>query len=171
MISLDRFFSATTFSASQDDEDASATATKGDAFDQIQNPESPTAGKKADSDVSKALKESLDGTKENTSTDAATEGADQPSDDSVTPAPSSSKHANLPKKAAHQRKSASTFKQGFKTTKEDGECVMYSSADKSSSQILTVKGAKKLWVEQDSDEWFKAYHKKGSGFLSTDCFE
>ena len=130
--------------ASEEDDDNVATGTKGDAFDQIQAPGAA----------------------------ATVQAPAEPNADMAT-----SLENKLPAKAAAKSKRAkpeaqasdSTFTRGFKTTK-DGDCVMYEAPDKSTTQILVVKGAKKLWVEQEGD-WLKAFHKKGSGYLAADCFE
>ena len=159
--------------AEDEDDDKSTAGTKGDAFDQMQNPEAaaPSTEKKSPSKAKKP--EDLS----KTAPEPKALAAKLPPKDlknivkeaqKAVSAPEAPKSAAV--KAAPARKTASVqFKSGFKSTK-DGECVMYADADKTSTQVLVVKGSKKLWVEQNGD-WYKAYHKKGSGFLSAECFE
>ena len=151
-----------------DDDDKAATGTKGDAFDQMQNPEAaqvpaekkvPAKANKKSEDLSAAPalpKKTVALKSEPTSSEVA--------------APAAMTILMKPTQASTTRVPASSsFKQGFKSTKE-GDCVMYADADKTSAQVLVVKGSKKLWVEE-SGEFFKAYHKKGSGYLPAECFE
>ncbi len=153
--------------AQLDDDDKSATGTKGDAFDQMQNPEAaqaplhekkvPTKASKKSEDLSQAqnLKGKIAATNEVVTPEVVTPAAIE---------------IKMKPKSKSKRQTASVqFSQGFKST-NGGECIMYADPDKSSPQILVVKGAKKLWVEQKG-EWFKAFHKSGSGFLSADCFQ
>lgn len=71
------------------------------------------------------------------------------------------------KSAKNSRKTAS--KEGFRTTA--AECKMHQAASASSPVLLTVAGAKKLWVEEHNDGWVKAFRKSGHGYLSRDCFD
>lgn len=167
--------------ANDEDDDKAAAATKGDAFDQLQMPadgaaaEVPEAKAPVKAKKSKKLSQAAP-------VESAPEAAPASVDPQVTehqvqapvvaPPTESPTDVVAPKKvkAAQKHTVASAgFTQGFKTTRS-GDCAMYESADKTSSQILVVKGSKKLWVEQDG-EWFKAYHKKGSGYLAAECFE
>jgi hypothetical protein len=169
--------------ANDEDDDKAAAATKGDAFDQLQIPadgaaaELPEAKAPAKQKNSKKLSQAV-------KVEAAPEAAPASVDPQVTEhqveaptlaAPtdtSAPTEVSAPKEKHHAKKhslASAGFTQGFKTTKS-GDCAMYETADKTSSQILVVKGSKKLWVEQDG-EWFKAYHKKGSGYLAAECFE
>jgi len=78
------------------------------------------------------------------------------------------KKAPKPGKASQAaRKTAS--REGFRTT--SGDCKMHKSPSASSPVLLTVAGARKLWVEERGDGWVKAFRKSGHGYLSRDCFE
>ncbi len=176
--------------ADDEDDDKSTAGTKGDTFDQMQNPEAaaPAAEKKSPSKAKKP--EDLSKTTPESKALAAKfpvknlkdiiQEAQKAASSLSAPKAAAPKAATVKEvvekeeapaaKAAPSRKTASVqFKSGFKSTK-DGECVMYADADKTSTQVLVVKGSKKLWVEQNGD-WYKAYHKKGSGFLPAECFE
>lgn len=151
-----------------EDDDKSTAGTKGDAFDQMQNPEAsaPALEKKQPAKVKKTQDVSK------TTIEPKVLAAKLPSKNLKDIVQDAQKIATQPAspKASPTRKVASTqFTSGFKSTK-DGDCVMYADADKTSTQVLVVKGSKKLWVEQNGD-WYKAYHKKGSGFLPAECFE
>jgi hypothetical protein len=174
-----------------DDDDAGATGTKNDAYDKpLVNPSEATQSANTSADANgtavaaptekPVLPKKLPAPKKakpkvaaEPPVPAAEPGStgDDAAADGVTPAPGADAMAvSAPvAKKTKARKSASVFTQGFKTTK-DGDCAMYESADATSQQILTVKGSKKLWVEQEG-EFFKAYHKKGSGYMPAECFE
>ena len=141
-----------------DDDDRAVTGTKGDAFDQMQNPEAAQvpAEKKV---PAKATKKSED----------LSAAPVLPKKTVASKPESSSQEVAAPAATTKRVPASSPFKQGFKSTK-DGDCVMYAEADKTSAQILVVKGSKKLWVEE-SGEFFKAFHKNGSGYLPAECFE
>ncbi len=153
----------------EEDDDQAATGTKGDAFDQMQNPEAAQAPAAEKKTPAKVLKKSEDMSKaENPDGKMATNTEVVPTEEPPA-AELQVKMKPKPKQEAERGSASVQFKQGFKTT-NGGDCVMYADTDKASPQILVVKGAKKLWVEQTGD-WYKAFHKKGSGFLSQECFQ
>ncbi len=159
--------------ANDDDEDKAATGTKGDAYDQLQMPQEDAASAPEKKEPTKTHKKVKDVTQapkvqEPVSDAPATASAD-PQATEHQPEPMATEPAAAPAKKVKASKKVAAAGGGFRKTK-DGDCVMYEAADKTSSQILVVKGSKKLWVEPEG-EWFKAFHKKGSGYLAAECFE
>jgi len=59
-------------------------------------------------------------------------------------------------------------KEGFRLLKAD--CEMHESPSSDSPVLLTVKGSRKLWVENQGDGWLKGFRKSGHGYMSEDCF-
>lgn len=158
----------------EEDDDQAGTGTKGDAFDQMQNPEAahaPAPEKKAPVKNLKNSKDLTQNQKANKKLASAKQAETLEMAQASAPqaAPKAEMEIKMkPKSTGHRKLASAPFKQGFKET-NGGDCVMYTGADKTSAQILVIKGSKKLWVEQNGD-WYKAYHKKGAGFISAECF-
>jgi hypothetical protein len=57
----------------------------------------------------------------------------------------------------------------FKTTASD--CEMHADASAESAKVLDVAAGKKLWVEPAGEGWFKAFRKRGEGYLAASCFK
>lgn len=71
-----------------------------------------------------------------------------------------------PKKVAK----ASSGKGSFVTTKD--ACPMLREPASTSETMLTVKPARKIWVEQAETGWVKGFNKAGeAGYISQDCVE
>ncbi len=95
------------------------------------------------------------------------------------PAPAKAKPAKAEKAAKianHEPKAsekpvhqASGKKEGFRMLKQD--CEMRREPASDSPVLITVKGDRKLWVEDVDDGWVKGFRQKGHGFMEKNCFE
>lgn len=50
------------------------------------------------------------------------------------------------------------------------DCPMHGQPSADSPVVATIKGNRKIWVEDAQGGWFKGYRKNGHGFLNKDCF-
>lgn len=96
-------------------------------------------------------------------------------DEDAAPAkPAKAKKAKAAKTAKADKPAASktrkpASKEGFRTLKAD--CPMHESASGDSAVLITVKGDRKLWIEDHDANWVKGFRKNGHGYMSRDCFE
>ncbi|RYZ68791.1 MAG: hypothetical protein EOP05_15830 [Proteobacteria bacterium] len=89
----------------------------------------------------------------------------------VEEAPVEQTEAPAPKAKKTAKKASGAGAGGkFVTTKE--ACPMMRSPASTAETMLTVKPARKIWVEKAGDGWVKGWNKAGEeGFISTDCVE
>ncbi len=64
---------------------------------------------------------------------------------------------------------AANKKEGFRMLKQD--CEMHRDPASDSPVLITVKGDRKLWIEDVDDSWVKGFRQKGHGFMEKNCFE
>ncbi len=69
----------------------------------------------------------------------------------------------------NSRSPASAGKNGLRTFSAD--CVMKSQPDDASSNMGNVSKGKKLWLDQHSATWFKAYKKSGTVYVPSSCVQ
>lgn len=50
-------------------------------------------------------------------------------------------------------------------------CVMRRGPASTSASLTTIKGNKKIWVEDQGNGWVKGFREKGHGFLNKNCFK
>lgn len=81
------------------------------------------------------------------------------------PKPVETKKAEVKKTSS--RAPASVAKSGYFVFAEN--CDMKSSPKSSSKSVGSVSKGKKLWLDVHSDGWLKAYKKKGTAYVSSDC--
>ena len=90
------------------------------------------------------------------------------------PAPAAKKTAEAgfmpPGKKAARGPASKYAKGAYVTTK--GACKMHREPASDSPSMLTVKAAKKIWVEKVDDTWVRGFNKAGEGgYISKDCVE
>lgn len=67
------------------------------------------------------------------------------------------------------RAPASSGKSGMRTFSAD--CIMKSQPDDASENMGNVTKGKKLWLDQHSATWFKAYKKSGTVYVPSSCVQ
>ena len=75
--------------------------------------------------------------------------------------------ANVAAKAPKSKKHSAGYFSVVKT-----ECVMHREPAGDSTVLIKVKPARKLWVEDENQEWVRGFRKSGDvGYFEKSCFE
>lgn len=77
------------------------------------------------------------------------------------------KDAPAKEKASADRKPASNTKNGFYNLSSN--CMMKSQPDAGSEDMGSASSGKKLWLDVHDNNWFKAYKKSGTVYISSSC--
>lgn len=152
--------------ASDEDDDTPKASTKGDAFDQMKTEDSTAAENSPDKSSVKMNEVTTDDKKSEETLSQKSKKSEKKTDKKSSKKPTK-KHDSVDSVAKIETDSSQ--KSGFKLLKS-ANCNMYREPSDDSTILLSVKGPKKLWVEYENENWFKAFHKKGNGYLSASCF-
>jgi hypothetical protein len=103
---------------------------------------------------------------------AAPAATPAPTEDSAQPEAAKPKKHTKKKTATKSASNDGGFKAAGQFVVTKDACPMMRSPASTGETMLTVKAAKKIWVEDAGDGWVRAFNKAGEpGYVSKDCVE